>query len=156
MIKVKELSFCHKLWFSNPYFYVSIYRRPLIFQTINSFWSNNDSLKYQRFTSSDCKDIVIIKSEFVAKTQFLYRSHYTIHTRHILVLFNSSSSKGVMIITLKIPVHLKYRHDFKAAGAVVYSTHRLQMTKRYNKWINEVLCVKHIRFQSYIYSSLKS
>ena len=45
--------------------------RPLIFQTMNAVRSNNVSLKYQRFTSSDCKDIMITKIEFVAKTQFL-------------------------------------------------------------------------------------
>ena len=35
--------------------------------------SYNVSLKYQRFTSSGCKDIGITKIEFVAKTQFLYK-----------------------------------------------------------------------------------
>ena len=40
---------------------------------MNSFRLNNDSLKHQRFTTSDCKDIGIRKSEFVAKTQFLYK-----------------------------------------------------------------------------------
>ena len=39
---------------------------------MNSVRSNNISLKYQRFTTLDLKDIGIIKSEFVAKTQFLY------------------------------------------------------------------------------------
>ena len=34
--------------------------------------SNDLSWKYQRFTSSGCKDIGIRKFEFVAKTQFLY------------------------------------------------------------------------------------
>ena len=33
---------------------------------------NIDSLKYQRFTPSGWKDKAIVKSEFVAKTQFLY------------------------------------------------------------------------------------
>ena len=46
-------------------------RRPLIFQTKNSVRPNNLSLKYQRFTSSDCKDIGIRQFEFVTKTQFL-------------------------------------------------------------------------------------
>ena len=49
-----ELSFCHKLWLSNP------------FQTINSVKS-----KYQRYS----KDIGIRKFESVAKTQFLCRFH---------------------------------------------------------------------------------
>ena len=43
-----------------------------IFQTMNSFKLNNQSLKYQRFTRSDCIDIGLRKLEFVAKTQFLW------------------------------------------------------------------------------------
>ena len=34
----------------------------------NSIWSNNQSLKYQRFTSSDGKDIGFRQFEFVAKS----------------------------------------------------------------------------------------
>ena len=33
--------------------------------------SNNLSLKYQRFTPSDCKEIVHVKFELVAMTSFL-------------------------------------------------------------------------------------
>ena len=44
----------------------------MIFQTMNFIRSNNQSLKYQRCTPSGCKDIVIRKIEFLAKTQFLY------------------------------------------------------------------------------------
>ena len=63
-----ELSLCHKLRFSNPYIFTTQCRRPYIFQTMSSVRSNNTSLKYQSFTLSDCKDIGIIKFEFVAKT----------------------------------------------------------------------------------------
>ena len=38
---------------------------------MNSVRSNNISLKYQRITTLDLKDIGIRKSEFVAKSQFL-------------------------------------------------------------------------------------
>jgi len=38
---------------------------------MNSVRSNNISLKYQRFTTLGSKDIAIINSEFVEKTQFL-------------------------------------------------------------------------------------
>ena len=38
--------------------------------------SNNPNLKYQRFTSSGCRDIGIRKLEFVAKTQFLSLNIY--------------------------------------------------------------------------------
>ena len=57
----KELSFCHKLWFSNSYNFATRFPRPLIFQTINSVRSNSLSLKNERLTSSDCKDIEVRK-----------------------------------------------------------------------------------------------
>ena len=69
--KYKGIEFLPQTIISNPYFFVIQCRRPLIFQTMNSFRSNNDSLKHQRFTTSDCKDIGIRKSEFLAKTHFL-------------------------------------------------------------------------------------
>ena len=47
-------------------------RKPLTIQTMTSIRSNNISLKYQRFTTLGSKDRGIRKSEFVAKTQFLY------------------------------------------------------------------------------------
>jgi len=62
------MSFCQKLhqYLSNP----------MIFQTINHVRSSTQILKYRRFTPSGCKDKVIRKYEFVAKTQFLYlQSH---------------------------------------------------------------------------------
>ena len=41
------LSSCFKLCFSNPYIFSTQCRKPLMFQTMNSVWSNNLSLKYQ-------------------------------------------------------------------------------------------------------------
>ena len=69
--KRKKLSFCHTLWFYNFNIVATSFRRPLIFQTMNAIRSNNVSMKYQRFTSSGCKDTGFTKTEFVAKTQFL-------------------------------------------------------------------------------------
>ena len=40
---------------------------------MNFVRSNNLSLKYQKLTPLGCKDIGIIKFEFVAKTQFLLK-----------------------------------------------------------------------------------
>jgi len=40
---------------------------------MSSGGSNNVSLKYERFASSGCRDLGIIKLGFVAKTQFLYK-----------------------------------------------------------------------------------
>ena len=48
--RIKNFSFCHKLWFSNFNIVANQCRRPLIFQTMNAFRSNHVSLKYQRFT----------------------------------------------------------------------------------------------------------
>jgi len=43
---------------------------------MNAVRSNNVSLKYQRFTSSGCKDKRITKIEFVTKTQsFTFKEH---------------------------------------------------------------------------------
>ena len=55
----KELSLCHKLWFSNPYFFSTQCLRPYIFQAKYTDKSNNLSLKYQRFTPSGFKDLGI-------------------------------------------------------------------------------------------------
>ena len=47
--KTMELSFCHELLFSNPNIFATICCKPLLYQTMNSVWSNNHSL-HQRFT----------------------------------------------------------------------------------------------------------
>ena len=46
------------------------YRRSKMFQTIKSVKSNNLCLKYQSFTSSDCKDKGVRQYEFVADPQW--------------------------------------------------------------------------------------
>ena len=59
--QIKKCSHClHKLWYFKSYIFGTLYRRPWIFQTMNSVRSNNLSFKYQRLTSSVCKDIRII------------------------------------------------------------------------------------------------
>ena len=55
----------------HPYICSTQCRRSSIFQTMNSVRPKSLSLKYQRFTPSDFKEIGIRKFEFVAKTQFL-------------------------------------------------------------------------------------
>ena len=49
-----------------------------LFKTMNSVRSNNQSLKFQRFTPSGCKDIEleIRKFESTEKTQFLCKVTY--------------------------------------------------------------------------------
>ena len=56
-MKAKELSFCHKLKFFNPYIFKTWWCKPLIFLTLTIWSTRIHSLKYQRSTSSDCKDI---------------------------------------------------------------------------------------------------
>ena len=67
----KELSFHHKLLFSNHYIFGTRCCRHLIFQTMNYVRSNNHSLKYQRLTSLGRRNIGIRLFQFVAKTQVL-------------------------------------------------------------------------------------
>ena len=59
------MSSCHKFNFFYPCIFAIRSRRHLSFQTMNFVRSNNINLKYCRFTSAGCKDIV-------AKTNFLY------------------------------------------------------------------------------------
>ena len=40
-IFLKELILCHKLWYSNLFIFATQYRKPEIFQTMNSVKSNN-------------------------------------------------------------------------------------------------------------------
>jgi len=61
----------HTLIFLPAYMFANSMSETLEFQTMNHFRSNNNSLKYLRFTPSGCRDIAIVKSESVAKTQFL-------------------------------------------------------------------------------------
>ena len=67
----KELSLWNKIKYLNLEIFRTRSCKPLIFQT-QIIWSNRiHSLKYLRSATFGCKDIVIRKSEFVAKTQFL-------------------------------------------------------------------------------------
>jgi len=75
---IKELTLCNKLWFSNPYIFGFLRRKPLKFQTMTFVRSKNIGLKYQRFTTLCSKDIGIRKSEFVAKSQFLSLFVFTV------------------------------------------------------------------------------
>ena len=68
----KELSFCHKLKFSNPHTFEIWRCKPLIFHTYIIWTDRSHSLQCQRSTILGSKDIGIRKSKFVAKTQFLF------------------------------------------------------------------------------------
>ena len=69
---LKELSLWNKIKYLNHNIFRTRCCKPLIFQT-QIIWSNRiHSLKYLRYATFGSKDLVIRKSEFVAKIQFLY------------------------------------------------------------------------------------
>ena len=68
----KELIIRLKLKLSNSFIFATWSSWSFIFQTKNSARFNSQTLKYQKFTPSDCKDIGIRKFKFNAKNQFLY------------------------------------------------------------------------------------
>jgi len=47
----------HKLKLFNPYIFVTQFRRPEIFPTMNSVRSNNLSLKYHKFTKDNLENL---------------------------------------------------------------------------------------------------
>ena len=97
-IIAKELSFCHKLWFSH----FNIFTTQC--QTSNSVGSNNLSLKYQWFTSSGFKDIEFRKFEFVARTQFLYSMKCKKKFKTFLFLSKTFQYEEFRLKTYKIDV----------------------------------------------------
>ena len=79
-----EMSFCHKVWYSNSYIFATQCGKPLIFQTMNFVRSNDLSLIYKRLAPSGWKDLEIYKFKFLAKTQFLCHNvllHYNFRYR---------------------------------------------------------------------------
>ena len=68
---------------------------------MNSVRSNNISLKYQRFMTLCSKDIGIIKSEFVAKTQFLKK----LRKENIAILIFKDSKKYFWFIVISFRSH---------------------------------------------------
>ena len=84
------------LWNKIKYLNLNIFRtrfcKPLIFQT-QIIWSNRiHSLKYVRSATFGSKDIVIKKSEFVAKTQFLCEKNwcFSLENTTFWIVFNIS------------------------------------------------------------------
>ena len=70
----KIIEFLQQTLIFHTYIFATKCRRPKIFQTMNSVRLNNLSFKCQWFTPLDCKDKGIRNIEFVAETQFLYRT----------------------------------------------------------------------------------
>ena len=71
----KELIFWNKIKYLNQNIFRTRCWKPLIFQTQITWSNRNHSLKYLRYATFGSKDIVIRKSEFAAKTQFLWEHH---------------------------------------------------------------------------------
>ena len=72
---IEELSVCHKPWFSNPYIFATQCRRAQIVKTMNSVWSNNQSLKYKWFTPYGYKDIWIKKKVYCKPNNLFWCNH---------------------------------------------------------------------------------
>ena len=108
------MSLYHKLKLSNSYFFATWWCRPSIFQTKTILSNTIDSLKYLRSTTLGGTDIGIRKSEFVAKTQFLWmkkRCKHLVRFNHIIsrILRNKLKiSPCMFIIIISLYIHLEY------------------------------------------------
>ena len=116
----KELSLWNKIKYLNLNIFRSRCCKPLIFQT-QIIWSNGiHNLNYLRSATFDSQDIVIRKSEFVAKTEFLWGIHreasYLGNFQFWLFFYLAPSHFHIFIISLNIPpfpylvCSLKYPH----------------------------------------------
>ena len=90
----KELSLQHKIKYLNLNIFRTRCCKPLIFQTQIVLCYRIHSLKYLRYATFGCKVIVIRKSEFVAKTQFL-----------CFVTFSTAKSDVISICAEQIKCH---------------------------------------------------
>ena len=80
----KELSFCHKLAFSNPYIFETWWCKPLLFQTWTIIWSNRiNSLNYQRSRKTGWKEL---------ENQSLWQKLNSFMRHYTTTLFTRSSS----------------------------------------------------------------
>ena len=101
----KELSFCNKLKFSNPYSFATWWCKPLIFQTKTIRSNRINSLKYERSRRMGCQVIEIRKSEFVANTHFLllkllFRFQFTKSNKVLHISGNIDSTKMFHILEM--------------------------------------------------------
>ena len=71
-------------------------------KTINSVSSNSVSFKYQRFPPSGCKDIEIIKFDFLTKIQFLYSKADSFQVLYLCsaILITISFLSEILIIAI--------------------------------------------------------
>ena len=99
--------FWNKIKYLNPNFFSTRWCKLLIFQTQIIWFNRIHSLKYLRSTTFGSKDIVIMKSEFVAKTQFLSDLKCSdlvcvlLHTHNMDSAFFSGFSKILNIKSLQ-------------------------------------------------------
>jgi len=86
MCNTKELSLWNKIKYLNLNIFWTRCCKPLIFQTQIICSNIIHSLKYLRSETFGSKDILIRKSEFVAKTQLLYNSNlfFRLHSDTVL------------------------------------------------------------------------
>ena len=90
-----------------------------IFQTLNSVISNSLSLKYQRFTPSDCKNIGIRRFKFGGKNSFINWMDISIRfegfescelKKQVSALKRDFKYKGSAFFCLGKEVRVEYHH----------------------------------------------
>ena len=95
------MSFNHKFFkCSNPFISATQWCKPLIFQTTTIWYNRIHSLKYIRSTTSGRKDFGVIKSEFAAKTQFLFSAYLegSRFSHYILFLAKAKIWRGLNLL----------------------------------------------------------
>ena len=81
------MSLCNKIKYLTPNIFRTRCCKPLIFQTLITWFNRIHSWKYLRSTTFGSKDIVIRKSKFVTKTQFLYTSYSNFYQLRLYTAF---------------------------------------------------------------------
>ena len=125
----KELSLRNKLWYSNP---ISTHCcRPLILQTMNYDRLNDPSLKYQRFTSTGCRDVAnVCGKNSISLSSDLWNLSFL--CKRISSWMSSSSkifSKMEIPIKVKASVYLSIHHLNNISKFAVEHSKQFQWTK---------------------------
>ena len=102
----KELSLCHKLWFSKTYIFATQWRRSKIFQTMNSIRLNNLSLQYH-FVAKIC---FIRTFELVEKTDFHCSDSWMVGFVPVDILQKKSRTRHRAIFCIKICILSTFDH----------------------------------------------
>ena len=100
---------------------------------MNSVRRKNLSLKYQRFTPSGEKNIDIKKSEFVTKTQFLWRINRGGSTLQLLVQTGQYEWMHIHYILHVVPARIKQLLEWDACTEHLIKLNRYLFSKKYEE-----------------------